>query len=154
MDSQSNQNVKKYSRATLIVTLINVAVTLAMVISGFLPFMIIDGEKYGLLDRIGMPGFFEGEIFLYAIMLLMIGPSAIAIIWAAIPKMWAAVVGIIYALPLIFWAYVTLISVQETTEAELELLSGGFVFRQYLSILLFVLSIVKLILTIRDKKRA
>lgn len=154
MDSQLNENVKKYSRATLIATLTNVVVALAMLISGFLPFMIVDGEKYGMLDFIGIPGFFEEGGPIYFFLITMIGPSAIAIIWAAIPKMWAAVVGIIYALPLIFWAYVILISMQETIEAELEFLAGGFVFRKYFSILLLVLSIVKLIFTIRDKKRA
>lgn len=152
MDSQLNENVKKYSRATLIVTLINVVITLAMVISGFLPFMIVDGEKYGILDAIGMPGFFEGEIFLSFLWMTMIGPSVIAIIWAAIPKMWAAVVGIIYALPLILFN--TLLSSWDQVEVTSEVLTGGFVFRKYFSILLLVLSIVKLILTVRDKKRA
>lgn len=151
MDSQLNENVKKYSRATLIATLTNVVVALAMLISGFLPFMIVDGEKYGMLDFIGIPGFFEEGGPIYFFLITMIGPSAIAIIWAAIPKMWAAVVGIIYALPLIF--YTLLYSPLNPGVVAEDFLMGGFVFRKYCSILLLVLSIVKLILTIRDKKR-
>lgn len=151
MDSQLNENVKKYSRATLIATLTNVVVALAMLISGFLPFMIVDGEKYGMLDFIGIPGFFEEGGPIYFFLITMIGPSAIAIIWAAIPKMWAAVVGIIYALPLIF--YTLLYSPLNPGVVAEDFLMGGFVFRKYFSILLLVLSVVKLILTIRDKKR-
>lgn len=148
MDNQPIKDDKKCSRATQIVTLINVIVALAMVISCFLPIMLIDGETYGVFRDINEPDFFEEIGFIY--LLGIVSPNIIAIVWAAIPKKWAAVVGIIYAIPLILWSSFILYVILQVSG----FLTGTFVFRTYSSILLLVLSIIKLIFINIDKKKA
>lgn len=149
MDNQPIKDDKKCSRATQIVTLINVIVALAMVISCFLPIMLIDGETYGFLSYINEPDFFEeiGPVYLLGI----VSPNIIAIVWAAIPKKWAAVVGIIYAIPLILWSSLILYVILQQVSV---FLTGNFAFRTYSSVLLLVLSTIKLILINIDKKKA
>ena len=156
MNNQTINNVKKISKATLIVTLINVFVAILMTLSWFLPIFSIDGETYGLLDIMAddMSSFFTdegGKDFL-----ILIAIYAVTIVWAAFPKMWAGIVGTIYEIPLILVTslFYYVIHDPDYINPDSGILPGSFNFKFYASILLLILSVVKLVFTIKDKKKA
>ena len=152
MDVQQSQDTKKYSKAALTVTLACAAVALAMTISGFLPFMVFDdGTKGGIFNVISEVGFvgFISEKYLRIWAGYCILPQTVAIVWSAIPKKWAAIVGTAYGALLVAWSFFVYAAFIAGVD---ELLPGGFIFRACASLLLLALSIAKIVITSKDKK--
>ena len=81
--------------------------------------------------------------FIFAIVL-----CALSIIWAAIPKLWAAIVGVLYSiLPMALC-----IGQVNDWKKHFDLAIGGSLMKP-LSILVVLLSIVKLVVVIMEKKK-
>ena len=145
MAGQTIKTVKKSSKATLIVTLLNVFAAVMMTISWFLPIASDHGESYSLFNSIYM----EPDSDAVAYFWICAAIYAVSIIWAAIPKMWAAIVATIYVfLPASLCYFIAGMCLL----ADLNL-GVGSVFMVIFSSLLIVLSFVKLVFAIKDKKK-
>ena len=150
MDSEEKKNsiinnIKKTLNDLSKVKTISVIASILLTLTLFLPMVKLYGEALTMKELFRMiDSSMESAIgfvgFLYAI----------TIIWAMIPKKWAAIVGAVNALLPILISFAFIIDC--VSESAYRLGFGGFLMA-LLSILVFVLSVVKLIILLREKRK-
>lgn len=144
----NNQTNKRSSKITLIVTAINAFMALILTLTWFMPVLTVHGDSYsmpGTIDKLSGSDAEAAAIGFWFIVIL----CTASIAWALIPKRWAAIVGMIYAiLPTIL----CIAQVSDWKSHGLELAFGSIIMVP-LAILVFILSIIKLVVLIKAAKQ-
>lgn len=142
----TRNNLKKIASVrVLAVTLISVIAALILIISVLrLPMVKVLGESLTMkqIDEINNG---DGT---FAFLLIS---CAISLIWAIVPKKWASVVGIIYGI------YLMILCVGQTIDWSSQRyvsVQSGSIMMSVFSVAVFLLSIVKLVILIINKKQA
>lgn len=140
--------VKKSSKITIIVSAVTAFMALMATVTWFMPVASIGSRAYTMLETLDQLSSSQAEEALIGFWFIVIF-FAVNIVWAIVPKMWAAIVGIAYSF---FTMIFGIVQVADWAGNNLDLAVGA-VFLALFSILLFITSIVKLVFTIMDRKK-
>ena len=148
MNTQTNKTTNKTSIAKRIVTLANLCAAILLTVTWFLPVVQTSSRSYTMLKALDKFGGSEGAAAMGGFIFIVI-LYAIAILWAAIPKKWAAIVGIVYSfIPLAF----CIVQISDWKSHSIDLAFGGILMIP-LAILVLALSVAKLVCLLKDGKQ-
>ena len=128
-----------------IVRLVSIIASVLLTLSWFLPVVKMYGHSYTMLKVLDMAGESDATAgFIFTVVLCLI-----SIIWSAIPKKWAAIVGTVYSLiPMVM----CIGQIGSWVSNDIKLAFGAVIMIP-LALAVFALSVVKLILSIMAKKQ-
>ena len=152
MNKFQNTPVKRNRGLIYAVTAVCTILALLSTLTWFMPTVSVLGESYSMLDTMSLAeelGANEAELGqvragFWAVVIV----CAVSVVWAAIPTLWSAIVGPIYALtPMVLCA-----AQVNDWKQNFTLAIGGNLMVP-LAVLVFAVSIIKLILIIIEEKR-
>ena len=137
----------KRNNSTITAVIAAVAAAVLLVIGWLLPMVKLFGEPVSIFRVADMVGGSNGAAAKAGYVTIVV-ICAISILWAAIPKKWAAIVGIVYSLiPM----GLTIYQLYSWTSNDTELAFGS-ILAVVMSVAVLILSIVKLVVLINAKK--
>lgn len=134
-------------KKTGFVSAVTAFLALILTFTWFMPVVSIAGRSFTMLEAMKHDRSDREAIAAFTFYVVIF---AAAVVWAALPKLWAAIVGTLYS---IFPMVLCVVQVNDWSDNRyIDLLLGGHLMRA-LSILVFLLSIAKLAVVIMEKKR-
>ena len=146
MNTITNKPAKKTSPATLIVSGICALLALLLTLVWFTPVVKIFDDSYTYSEILEIAKADENEVAAFRAVIII---SVIMIVWAAIPKLWASIVGVIY---MILPAVLDIGQILDWKSKDVDLAFGGNLIIP-LAVLTIIAFIVKLVFVIRDRKQ-